>query len=1351
MEFKSEPFEDFYDVFEEIGKGQFAIVKRCVEKSSGNQFAAKFMRKRRVCRGVSSEDIAREVKLLLQLKHKNIVSLHEVFESSHEVILVLELIEGGELFHYVSAHDRLDEQQAVHFICQILEALEHMHSNNVAHLDLKPENILLLNHDSLHIKLIDFGLSQQLAPDTRLRAMFGTPEFVAPEIVNYEPLSLGTDMWALGVIAYILVSGASPFLGDDKQETFSNVVAGIYNFDEEYFSTVSDLAKNFISNLLVKDPHARSTVSECLQHPWIKTYSPDHLESKPKDLKFIQEELCGESLISENEAFGSCNEPMMDIIKENENNTLKEKELQSNKIHNKQTIRRWQRCLQAIRVCLRLQSAAVCFAGSKEDNFVVLALHCAAVEGNAEGLDELLGLADINVNVTNKHGVTAAHIAAGQGHDTVLTLLQARGANLYAIDNHGDTPLMWAARHGQSETMKMLVNIGVTISCQNTDGDSPLHYASSRGHLDCLKVLVDAGASLDLANNCGATALHQALMKRQSHCAMFLLHSGADIDLQDVAGEAPIHLASREGLLTVAQTLCAFGCNVDVGNRQGLFPLHFAARHGHTEIVRCLCLAGCNIEQKNSDGIKAEITALKHGFNDIGDLLNRLRNSSQREDFIKQLIPTSQPLSRINIKFFGHSGVGKSTLIESLKAGYFSSFFRKSKSNTGNNSQSGSTSPGSKTQIEMDVTSSRTSLSFDTYNYQYTRGINVQQVNLSGPGDVTLWEFSGQDTYFLVYDRFLGNTSCLHIVVFNLEDPPSAQLQQCYFWLSFLQARIPPAEPLGDRGVANRVARVLLVATHADSTRAPRTVSGAYVSSQAEHVLEQVRARYATVFDIHPSVVVVDAHVPAGPGMKAIKAYLSEGKRQVLQEVPRSTAFLDGVVSWLHTLQRSSPNFPVLPWPSFVELVHCNVNPLAGDEHLRELLQQLQLMGEAVYLKSPYQDLVCIWPQWLGNQVVGQLLSLDFLAQARVTGCYSVDDFQVAFSECDALDMLQVLEALQLCTQCENDDELEFEFPCYNFVETLDGLWDESDTRYCGPDSCYGGVKLRSPPDTFHLIHSIFPRIQVQLRRTVQGLSDPDSDLYQWFEGSKLCSGPIESLITLEEDGEAVEMKVRGPAGSELACFYFMEELLGIVDQVLLEMSPGLPIEKHVLSAEQLREHCEEVYCWSPADLMEAVLKPQRLDSTVLNPVTEHKETLLDLVGFGAPEVRDLVLTGDDLPVSALSTVCRQQLCRLLDPPDPLGKDWCLLAVKLGLADKIATLDLDNNSSVSRTARLLDEWAKDRSTGIGMFIKGLRDLGREDACQILLRSAPLYRIVPTTVTQNSPIDGSHNSCSNLSR
>ncbi|XP_033608089.1 death-associated protein kinase dapk-1 isoform X3 [Cryptotermes secundus] len=951
------------------------------------------------------------------------------------------------------------------------------------------------------------------------------------------------------------------------------------------------------------------------------------------------------------------------------------------------------------------------YSSHMDDSFIVLALHCAASEGNTADLQELLSFSTVDMNAANKHGETAAHIAAEHGQLAVLTLLQKHGANLQNVDEHGDTPLICAAKHGHLDIVRFLLQAGMVVGVQDKTGNTALHHASSQGHLECVRCLVECGACLDMTNYYESTPLLSALYNRQVQCSMFLLHSGADIDVQDKDGNTPVHLASREGLLTVAQTLCAFGCNVDIANKDGLYPLHLAARHGHMEVVRCLCLAGCNIHQRNSEGIKAEITALKHGYNDIGDLLSNLRNSSRREEFIKQLIPTSQPLTRINVKFFGHSGVGKSTLIESLRAGYFSSFFRKSKppaagSSTGTN---GSTSPGSKMQIEMDITSSQSSLSFGTYNYQYTRGIDVQQVSISGVGDLTLWEFSGQDTYFFLYDHFLGSTNCLHVVVFSLEDSASVQYQQCCFWLAFLQARIPPTEPLGDRGVASRVAPVLLVATHPDTSRVPRTSQGNYISSQAERLLKQLTDKFGAVFELHQQVLIVDAHLSSSPGIRAIKSYLADAKQKVLQGggvglvkphgaghkeynllaesavmdaggqgVKKWTGFLEGVVNWLPSIRRNSANFPVVPWFTFVDLVHTNVNPLAAEEHMKELMQQLQLMGEVVYIKFQYQDLVCLQPCWLCSNVIGHLLSLDFVANARVTGCYTVDDFQVAFSECEALDVLQVLEALQICTQCDNDGELEFEFPCYNFVETLDGLWDASDPRYHDPDSCYGGVKLKSPRDTFHLIHSIFPRIQV-----------------------------------------------------------------------LLEMSPGLPIEKHILSAEQLRLHSDLVHCWPPDQLMECILQPSCLNAKLFNPLTGNYESVLDLVGFGASEVVKLVISGDELPVTTLSTVCRQQLCRLLDPPDSLGKDWCLLAVQLGLAEKVALLDVAG-SSRSRTAMLLDEWAKVKASGIGMLIQKLKDLGRDDVAEILLRSAPLYRIVPTPVQQDPPTNVSCKSCSTLS-
>ncbi|XP_037081557.1 death-associated protein kinase 2-like [Pollicipes pollicipes] len=282
MEFRTEPFEAFYDVFEDIGTGQHAVVRRCREKSTAAEYAAKFIRKRRVAssrRGVPLADIEQEVQLLLQMSHDNVISVHQVFNNDVFVILVLELVRGGELFEFVTDKDHVSEAEAALFIKQILLGLEHMHSKSIAHLDLKPENVMLLSKNRAQLKLIDFGLSRKIDPNKEERHMLGTPEFVAPEIVNYEPLGLACDLWALGVITYILLSGASPFLGDTQQETFANIVACDYCFDDEYFSGTSESAKDFISRLFVTDPRRRATVRECLDHPWIQPASEaEHTE-----------------------------------------------------------------------------------------------------------------------------------------------------------------------------------------------------------------------------------------------------------------------------------------------------------------------------------------------------------------------------------------------------------------------------------------------------------------------------------------------------------------------------------------------------------------------------------------------------------------------------------------------------------------------------------------------------------------------------------------------------------------------------------------------------------------------------------------------------------------------------------------------------------------------------------------------------------------------------------------------------------------------------------------------------------------------------------------------------------------
>ncbi|XP_056877066.1 death-associated protein kinase 2a [Takifugu flavidus] len=279
--FKQQKVEDFYDIGEELGSGQFAIVKRCREKSTGGQFAAKFIKKRQSTassRGVRREEIEREVDILRQIRHPNIVTLHDAFENRTDVVLILELVSGGELFDFLAQKESLSEEEATQFIKQILEGVNYLHARKIAHFDLKPENIMMLdkNVPLPRIKLIDFGLAHEIEAGVEFKNIFGTPEFVAPEIVNYEPLGLEADMWSIGVITYILLSGASPFLGETKRDTLKNISTINYEFDEEFFCHTSQLAKKFISQLLEKDKRKRLTIQDALNHPWIK--SNEHKE-----------------------------------------------------------------------------------------------------------------------------------------------------------------------------------------------------------------------------------------------------------------------------------------------------------------------------------------------------------------------------------------------------------------------------------------------------------------------------------------------------------------------------------------------------------------------------------------------------------------------------------------------------------------------------------------------------------------------------------------------------------------------------------------------------------------------------------------------------------------------------------------------------------------------------------------------------------------------------------------------------------------------------------------------------------------------------------------------------------------
>ncbi|XP_012282789.1 serine/threonine-protein kinase 17A [Orussus abietinus] len=266
--------EELYDVEEQpFARGKYATVRRCRERSSGTQWAAKFLRKRRRAQELRAEALHEVAVLDAAAPCPRLVSLHQVFETSTEMVLVLELAPGGELQMVLDRDEVPEERQVARLLRQILDGIACLHSLNVAHLDIKPQNLVLTGEfPDCDVKLCDFGISRYISQGADIREILGTPDYVAPEVLNYEPISLATDMWSVGVLLYVLLTGCSPFGGDTKQETFCNISRCRLDFPDDLFEDVSEEARDLMRKLMVKDPSERLTVTECLQHRWFTMF-----------------------------------------------------------------------------------------------------------------------------------------------------------------------------------------------------------------------------------------------------------------------------------------------------------------------------------------------------------------------------------------------------------------------------------------------------------------------------------------------------------------------------------------------------------------------------------------------------------------------------------------------------------------------------------------------------------------------------------------------------------------------------------------------------------------------------------------------------------------------------------------------------------------------------------------------------------------------------------------------------------------------------------------------------------------------------------------------------------------------
>lgn len=288
---RHDDIHDHYVLGKEIGRGGFSIVVEGKKKGTEEKFAVKCIKKSSI-EGDDIKLLTREIQIMKNITHPNILRLFEVFEDDEQFFLVMELVDGKELFDKIVERGQYSEKDASNIARQIINAVEYLHEKGIAHRDLKPENLLSSgNEEDESIKIADFGFSKDFNED-KLQTSCGSPGYVAPEVLTSESYNKSVDMWSIGVIIYILLCGYPPFYADNAPALFKKIMDVKYDFDDPSWDDVSSDAKDLIRHLLVKNPDERYTAQQCKEHPWIKGEGLTDKQLNPKldKLAEMQEE-----------------------------------------------------------------------------------------------------------------------------------------------------------------------------------------------------------------------------------------------------------------------------------------------------------------------------------------------------------------------------------------------------------------------------------------------------------------------------------------------------------------------------------------------------------------------------------------------------------------------------------------------------------------------------------------------------------------------------------------------------------------------------------------------------------------------------------------------------------------------------------------------------------------------------------------------------------------------------------------------------------------------------------------------------------------------------------------------------
>lgn len=270
-------FKEDFEIQERLGEGSFAKVYKCLERNSGKTFAVKELVHDQ--HFAEMENVTEEVDIWKELKHENIVSLHRTFTDNSSLFLVCEYMDGGSLFDEIVGQKVYSEEQARFIMKQLLQALKYLHGKRIVHRDVKADNLLLSrskDSDHVTVKLADFGLARRLPVNSDVISCeaSGAPLFLAPETILEDLIGQAVDLWACGVILFILLAGYPPFWNSSDEKLLLSILQGHYTMPSPYWDNVSNEAKDLVQRLLVVEPRQRLTASEALNHPWLLMKAP---------------------------------------------------------------------------------------------------------------------------------------------------------------------------------------------------------------------------------------------------------------------------------------------------------------------------------------------------------------------------------------------------------------------------------------------------------------------------------------------------------------------------------------------------------------------------------------------------------------------------------------------------------------------------------------------------------------------------------------------------------------------------------------------------------------------------------------------------------------------------------------------------------------------------------------------------------------------------------------------------------------------------------------------------------------------------------------------------------------------